>query len=104
MKGNSIWKNVGLYALVVFSHFILFSRILASCLNVLVEGGSEPLILLIFALVSALYIFGLWKWYQKGWKLEVKKTKLTSTIWLPIGLLVAFIALQALVSGESSNN
>lgn len=73
MKGNSIWKNVGLYALVVFSHFILFSRILASCLNVLIEGGSELLILLIFALVSALYIFGLWKWYQKGGNLRLKR-------------------------------
>ena len=61
MKGNSIWKNVGLYALVVFSHFILFSRILASCLNVLVEGGSEPLILLIFAwyLLSIFLVCGM---------------------------------------------
>ena len=66
MKGNSIWKNVGLYALVVFSHFILFSRILASCLNVLIEGGSELLILLIFALVSALYIFWFVEMVPKG--------------------------------------
>ena len=58
----------------------------------------------IFVILASLYSFAMWKWYQKDLKLEIKNTKLTSSIWLPSVLLLAFIIFQQLVPIESSAN
>ena len=105
MTIKSFFINFGQYILVFLSYFFIFSFILGFSLGFLNAGGSVFIIAPLFALFSALYVFGLWKWYQHGkWSLEVKKTKLTAFVWLPAVLLAAFILIQSFFSFETSDN
>ena len=82
----------------------IFSAIVVFTIGSLTGGSSQLLILPIFVILASLYSFAMWKWYQKDLKLEIKNTKLTSSIWLPSALLLAFIIFQQLVPIESSAN
>ena len=104
MGVKKIFGRLGLYVLVVLAYFIIFSSVFYSSYEALIEGASELLVIPIFVILSALYIFASWKWYQKNLKLEVRKTKLLSSIWLPIILLIAFIFFQLLAPIQRSTN
>ena len=90
--------------LAFLSYLFIFFTIVAYTVRYLAGGFSQLLILPIFVILASLYSFAMWKWYQKDLKLEIKNTKLTSSIWLPSALLLAFIIFQQLVPIESSAN
>ena len=89
--------HLGLYSLVILSYFVIFSSIISSVLESLMMGTSQYIALPILLFLSALYIIPLWKWYQHDFKLEVKKTRIISSVWLPVILLIAFIIFQELM-------
>ncbi len=103
MKLKTFFTNFGLYILVLLAYFYI-SAIVLFTIGSLTGGTSQLLILPIFVTLASLYSFAMWKWYQKDLKLEIKNTKLTSSIWLPSVLLLAFIIFQQLVPIESSAN
>ena len=104
MKLKTFLTNFGLYLLAFLSYLFIFFTIVAYTVRYLAGGFSQLLILPIFVILASLYSFAMWKWYQKDLKLEIKNTKLTSAIWLPSALLLAFIIFQQLVPIESSAN
>lgn len=104
MKLKTFFTNFGLYILVLLAYFYIFSTIVVFTIGSLTGGSSQLLILPIFVILASLYSFAMWKWYQQDLKLEIKSTKLTSSIWLPTVLLLAFIIFQQLVPIESSAN
>ena len=104
MKLKTFFTNFGLYILVLLAYFYIFSAIVLFTMGSLTGRTSQLLILPIFVILASLYSFAMWKWYQKDLKLEIKNTKLTSSIWLPSALLLAFIIFQQLVPIESSAN
>ena len=104
MKLKTVLTNFGLYLLAFLSYLFIFFTIVAYTVRYLAGGFSQLLILPIFVILASLYSFAMWKWYQKDLKLEIKNTKLTSSIWLPSALLLAFIIFQQLVPIESSAN
>lgn len=96
--------HLGLYSLVILSYFVIFSSIISSVLESLMMGTSQYIALPILLFLSALYIIPLWKWYQHDLKLEVKKTRIISSVWLPVILLIAFIIFQELMPTNPSEN
>ncbi|CEL89954.1 CPBP family intramembrane glutamic endopeptidase [Streptococcus sanguinis] len=104
MKLKTFLTNFGLYLLAFLSYLFIFFTIVAYTVHYLAGGFSQLLILPIFVILASLYSFAMWKWYQKDLELEIKNTKLTSSIWLPSVLLLAFIIFQQLVPIESSAN
>jgi len=104
MKLKTFLTNFGLYLLAFLSYLFIFLLVVAHTVRYLTRGFSQLLILPIFVVLASLYFFAMWKWYQKDLKLEIKNTKLTSSIWLPSALLLAFIIFQQLVPIESSAN
>ena len=104
MKLKTFFTNFGLYILVLLAYSYIFSAIVVFTIGSLTGGFSQLLILPIFVILASLYSFAMWKWYQKDLELEIKNTKLTSSIWLPSVLLLAFIIFQQLVPIESSAN
>lgn len=104
MKLKTFLTNFGLYLLAFLSYLFIFFTIVAYTVRYLAGGFSQLLILPIFVILASLYSFAMWKWYQQDLKLEIKSTKLTSSIWLPSALLLAFIIFQQLVPIESSAN
>ena len=89
MKLKTFFTNFGLYILVLLAYFYIFSAVVIFTIGSLTGGTSQLLILPIFVILASLYSFAMWKWYQKDLKLEIKNTKLTSSIWLPSVLLLA---------------
>ena len=85
--------HLGLYSLVILSYFVIFSSIISSVLESLMMGTSQYIALPILLFLSALYI-----------KLEVKKTRIISSVWLPVILLIAFIIFQELMPTNPSEN
>ena len=104
MKLKTFFTNFGLYLLAFLSYLFIFFTIVAYTVRYLAGGFSQLLILPIFVILASLYFFAMWKWYQQDLKLEIKNTKLTSSIWLPSVLLLAFLIFQQLVPIESSAN
>ena len=96
--------HLGLYSLVILSYFVIFSSVISSVLESLMMGTSQYIALPILLFLSALYIIPLWKWYQHDLKLEVKKTRIISSVWLPVILLIAFIIFQKLMPTNPSEN
>ena len=96
--------HLGLYSLVILSYFVIFSSIISSVLESLMMGTSQYIALPILLFLSALYIIPLWKWYHHDLKLEVKKTRIISSVWLPVILLIAFIIFQELMPTNPSEN
>ena len=104
MKLKTFLTNFGLYLLAFLSYLFIFFTIVAYTVHYLAGGFSQLLILPIFVILASLYSFAMWKWYQKDLELEIKNTKLTSSICLPSVLLLAFIIFQQLVPIDSSAN
>ncbi|MBP2620159.1 CPBP family intramembrane glutamic endopeptidase [Streptococcus panodentis] len=104
MNFKSFCANIGMYILVVLSYFLVFMTIAAYSFSFLNAGFSAVMITLLFAVLSFLYCFGLWKWYQLDFRLEVINSKLTGFVWLPLVLLAAYILFQNFVPIEASDN
>ncbi|KXT82771.1 Membrane-bound protease, CAAX family [Streptococcus sp. DD11] len=50
------------------------------------------------------YCFAWWKWYQKDLKLEMRSTKLASSIWLPLLFWIFLLIFQEFVPIKASDN
>lgn len=105
MKFKNFLMNLGLYILPFISYLLAFAAILSSSLYFLqIYPNLTEIIIGIFLLLSAIYIFVLWKWYQLDLKLEVAKTKLTSSVWLPLLLFALFFTSQFILPFPQSDN
>ena len=105
MTAKSFFVNFGKYILVFLSYGIFLTFVAGSSFRFLRAGSSELMILPLFALLFALYAFGLWKWYRLGdWSLEAEDPRLSTWAWLPVLLLAAFMLIQTFLTFEASNN
>ena len=85
-----ILKNLGWFLLAVLSFFFGYGFIQGLATTSLALGASPYAVTLLYVAVAGVYVYGIYKWYQKG-PVHIEKSGFNRFIWLPA--LVWFLSL-----------
>ena len=83
-------KNLGWFLLALLSFFFIYSFIQGLATASLALGASPYAVTLLYVALAGVYVYGIYKWYQKA-PVHIEKSDFNRFIWLPA--LVWFLAL-----------
>ena len=83
-------KNLGWFLLALLSFFFIYIFIQGLAAASLALGASPYAVTLLYVALAGVYVYGIYKWYQKG-SVRIEKSDFNRFIWLPA--LVWFLAL-----------
>ena len=83
-------KNLGWFLLAVLSFLFIYGFIQVLATTSLALGGSPYAVTLLYVALAGVYVYGIYKWYQKG-PVRIEKSGFNRFIWLPA--LVWFLSL-----------
>ena len=83
-------KNLGWFLLALLSFFFIYSFIQGLATASLALGASPYAVTLLYVALAGVYVYGIYKWYQKG-SVHIEKSSFNRFIWLPA--LVWFLSL-----------
>ena len=83
-------KNLGWFLLAILSFFFIYGFIQGLATTSLALGASPYAVTLLYVALAGVYVYGIYKWYQKG-PVRIEESGLNRFIWLPA--LVWFLSL-----------
>ena len=83
-------KSLGWFLLALLSFFFIYSFIQGLATASLALGASPYAVTLLYVALAGVYVYGIYKWYQKA-PVHIEKSDFNRFIWLPA--LVWFLAL-----------
>ena len=83
-------KNLGWYLLALLSFFFGYGLVQSMAVEALKLGASPYAATLLYVALAGVYVYGIYKWYQKG-PVHIEESGLNRFIWLPA--LVWFLSL-----------
>ena len=83
-------KNLGWFLLAILSFLFIYGFIQGLATTSLALGASPYAVTLLYVALAGVYVYGIYKWYQKG-SVHIEKSSFNRFIWLPA--LVWFLSL-----------
>lgn len=83
-------KNLGWFLLALLSFFFGYGLVQSMAVEALKLGASPYAVILLYVALAGVYVYGIYKWYQKG-PVRIEKSGFNRFIWLPA--LVWFLSL-----------
>ena len=83
-------KNLGWFLLAILSFLVIYGTVQSGAVEALKLGASPYATTLLYVALAGVYVYGIYKWYQKA-PVHIEKSDFNRFIWLPA--LVWFLAL-----------
>ena len=75
-------KNLGWFLLAILSFLFIYGFIQGLATTSLALGASPYAVTLLYVVLAGVYVYGIYKWYQKG-PVRIEKSGFNRFIWLP---------------------
>ena len=96
-------KNFGWFLLAILSFLFIYSFIQVLATTSLALGASPYAVTLLYVALAGVYVYGIYKWYQKG-PVHTEKSIFNRFIWLPALVLLLSLVVQFFLPNDPSVN
>lgn len=96
-------KNFGWFLLAILSFFFIYGFIQGLATTSLALGASPYAVTLLYVALAGVYVYGIYKWYQKG-PVRIEKSGFNRFIWLPALVLLLSLVVQFFLPNDPSVN
>ena len=96
-------KNLGWFLLAVLSFFFGYGFIQGLATTSLALGASPYAVTLLYVALAGVYVYGIYKWYQKG-PVRIEKSGFNRFIWLPALVWFLSLVVQFFLPNDPSVN
>ena len=96
-------KNLGWFLLAVLSFFFGYGLVQSGAVEALKLGASPYAATLLYVALAGVYVYGIYKWYQKG-PVHIEKSGFNRFIWLPALVWFLSLVVQFFLPNDPSVN
>ena len=96
-------KNFGWFLLAVLSFFFGYGLVQSMAVEALKLGASPYAATLLYVALAGVYVYGIYKWYQKG-PVRIEKSGFNRFIWLPALVWFLSLVVQFFLPNDPSVN
>ena len=96
-------KNLGWFLLAVLSFFFGYGLVQSMAVEALKLGASPYAATLLYVALAGVYVYGIYKWYQKG-PVHIEKSGFNRFIWLPALVWFLSLVVQFFLPNDPSVN
>ena len=96
-------KNFGWFLLAVLSFFFGYGLVQSMAVEALKLGASPYAATLLYVALAGVYVYGIYKWYQKG-PVHIEKSSFNRFIWLPALVWFLSLVVQFFLPNDPSVN
>ena len=96
-------KNLGWFLLAILSFLFIYSFIQVLATTSLALGASPYAVTLLYVALAGVYVYGVYKWYQKG-PVRIEKSGFNRFIWLPALVWFLSLVVQFFLPNDPSVN
>ena len=96
-------KNLGWFLLAILSFLFIYGFIQGLATTSLALGGSPYAVTLLYVALAGVYVYGVYKWYQKG-PVRIEKSGFNRFIWLPALVWFLSLVVQFFLPNDPSVN
>ena len=96
-------KNFGWFLLAVLSFFFGYGMVQSMAVEALKLGASPYAVTLLYVALAGVYVYGIYKWYQKA-PVRIEKSGFNRFIWLPALVWFLSLVVQFFLPNDPSVN
>ena len=96
-------KNLGWFLLALLSFLFIYGFIQVLATTSLALGASPYAVTLLYVALAGVYVYGIYKWYQKG-PVRIEKSGFNRFIWLPALVWFLSLVIQFFLPNDPSVN
>ena len=96
-------KNLGWFLLAVLSFFFGYGLVQSMAVEALKLGASPYAATLLYVALAGVYVYGIYKWYQKG-PVRIEKSGFNRFIWVPALVWFLSLVVQFFLPNDPSVN
>ena len=96
-------KNLGWFFLAILSFVFIYGTVQNGAVESLKLGASPYAATLLYVALAGVYVYGIYKWYQKG-SVRIEKSDFNRFIWLPALVWFLSLVVQFFLPNDPSVN
>ena len=96
-------KNIGWFLLAILSFVFIYGTVLSTAIESLKLGASPYAATLLYVALAGLYVYVIYKWYQKA-PVHIEKSGFNRFIWLPALVWFLSLVVQFFLPNDPSVN
>ena len=96
-------KNLGWFLLAILSFYFIYGLVQSMAVEALKLGASPYAATLLYVALAGVYVYGIYKWYQKG-PVRIEKSGFNRFIWLPALVWFLSLVVQFFLPNDPSVN
>src|SRR3989442_1395458 len=96
-------KNLGWFLLAILSFLFIYGFIQGLATTSLALGASPYAVTLLYVALAGVYVYGIYKWYQKA-PVHIEKSGFNRFIWLPALVWFLSLVVQFFLPNDPSVN
>lgn len=96
-------KNLGWFVLAFLSFLFIYGTVQSGAVEALKLGASPYAVTLLYVALAGVYVYGIYKWYQKG-PVHIEKSGFNRFIWLPALVWFLSLVVQFFLPNDPSVN
>ena len=96
-------KNLGWFLLAILSFVFIYGTVLSTAIEALKLGASPYAATLLYVALAGVYVYVIYKWYQKG-PVHIEKSGFNRFIWLPALVWFLSLVVQFFLPNDPSVN
>lgn len=96
-------KNLGWFLLAILSFLVIYGTIQSGAVEALKLGASPYATTLLYVALAGVYVYGIYKWYQKA-PVRIEKSGFNRFIWLPALVWFLSLVVQFFLPNDPSVN
>ena len=96
-------KNLGWFLLAILSFVFIYGTVLSTAIESLKLGASPYAVTLLYVALAGVYVYGIYKWYQKA-PVRIEKSDFNRFIWLPALVWLLSLVVQFFLPNDPSVN
>ena len=96
-------KNLGWFVLAFLSFLFIYGTVQSGAVEALRLGASPYAVTLLYVALAGVYVYGIYKWYQKG-PVHIEKSDFNRFIWLPALVWFLSLVVQFFLPNDPSVN
>ena len=96
-------KNLGWFLLAILSFLVIYGTVQSGAVEALKLGASPYATTLLYVALAGVYVYGIYKWYQKG-PVRTEKSGFNRFIWLPALVWFLSLVVQFFLPNDPSVN
>ena len=96
-------KNLGWFLLAILSFLVIYGTVQSGAVEALKLGASPYATTLLYVALAGVYVYGIYKWYQKG-PVRIEKSGFNRFIWLPALVWFLSLVVQFFLPNDPSVN